>query len=301
MKRLLFTLAVVAIFSLNMNSQSNVMNLWEGDAPFNKKDVKIEEVNENHRISKVSVPQLYHFPVESESKKPAVIIIPGGGYAREAFNHEGLMAAEWFNNLGVEAFVLKYRLPDTELVENASFVPLMDAQQAIYYVRENAAKWNVDSTNVGVIGFSAGGHLAASASTLFTQPVNKNLKPEMVRPDFSILLYPVISMDDACTHKGSKVRLLGEHPDVSLVELFSTEKQVTEQTPITLLVHAVNDYAVPVENSDRYASNLHKKGGAVTKVILPEGGHGFGFDPKRPVAYWTQYLEVWLNANITKK
>ena len=298
MEKLIIYLLAMVVYT-SVYGQTEVINLWEGNAPFNK-DVQVKEVDENNRISKVTVPQLYHYAIESDSLKPAIVIFPGGGYIREAIDHEGYMAAEWFNKQGFEAFVLKYRLPDEELVNNASYVPLMDGQQAMYLVRSNASKWNIDPTRIGVIGFSAGGHLASTVSTLFTEPVNKSLKSEEVRPDFSILMYPVISMEDAITHKGSKVNLLGEHPDVSLVEYFSTENQVSEKTPVTLMVHAINDGAVPVANSDRYANNLHAKGGSVTKIILPEGGHGFGFDPKRPVAYWTGYLKVWLKANIIK-
>lgn len=299
MRHTILLLSFIIIAAFNMNAKYKVINLWEEKAPFNK-DVQIEELDVNNRVSKVSVPQLYHFSIESDSVKPAIIVIPGGGYVREAINHEGYMAAEWFNKMGFEAFVLKYRLPDDELVVNSSFVPLMDAQQAINLVRSRASEWNVDTACIGVIGFSAGGHLAASASNLFTEPVSKTLKSKDVRPDFSILMYPVISMDDQITHKGSKINLLGEHPDVSLVEKFSLENQVSKKTPITLMVHAIDDGAVPVANTDRYASSLHQKGGVVTKVILPLGGHGFGFDPKRPVAYWTDYLDVWLKNNIIK-
>ncbi|MBN2165545.1 MAG: alpha/beta hydrolase [Marinilabiliaceae bacterium] len=282
-----------------MFSQFEKINIWEGKAPFNK-DVTVEEQDVNNRVSKVTVPQLYHYSIKSDSLKPAIIVIPGGGYVREAINHEGYMAAEWFNKQGFEAFVLKYRLPDEEIVDNSSFVPLMDAQEAIRIVRKRAAEWHIDTARIGVIGFSAGGHLAASVSTLFIKPVNSKNNSADVRPGFSILMYPVISMDDACTHKGSRENLLGEHPDVSMLEQFSLEKQVSSKTPVTLMVHAIDDRAVPVENTDRYAVSIIKSGGDVTKVILPQGGHGFGFDSKRPVAYWTQYLEVWLKNHIIK-
>ena len=299
MNKIYALISLLILGTTGMLSQQKTINLWEGKVPDNK-DVQVEEYNQNNRISKVTVPQLYHYPIKSKKQKPAVVIIPGGGYVREAIDHEGFMAAEWFNSMGFEAFVLKYRLPDESLFENSSYVPLMDAQQAIYLVKSKAKEWNIDVNNVGVIGFSAGGHLAASVSTLFMSPIYDERFSEEVRPDFSVLMYPVISMDDACTHKGSKKNLLGENPSKESVEFFSLENRVSEQTPITLLVHSIDDGAVPVENTDRYAKNLHDKGGNVTKVILPEGGHGFGFDPKRPVAYWTQYLEVWLKANVIK-
>ncbi len=297
MKKSLFVISLLVLNVFQMYSQKQVIDLWEGDAPFSK-GVKVEEQNVDYRVSRVTVPQLYHYPAEGNEPRPAVIIIPGGGYAVEAIDHEGYLAAEWFNQRGFEAFMLKYRLPDDDLFDNSSFVPLMDAQQAVYLVRSRAKEFNIDPKRVGVIGFSAGGHLAASVSTLFTKPVDKERTSEEVRPDFSVLMYPVISMDLACTHMGSRQNLIGKAPSVELVEYFSLEKQVSEQTPVTLLVHSLDDGAVPVENTDRYANNLFEKGGDVTKVILPIGGHGFGFDAKRPVAYWTQYLDVWLKTNV---
>lgn len=281
----------------------NSFNLWEGEAPYNKKGVSVEEVNINNRFSKISVPQLYHYAstIESETKKPAIIIAPGGSYSGEVFNHEGFMVAEWFADQGVEAFILKYRLPDQELVDNFSFVPLMDAQEAIAWVRSNAKEYNIDDQNIGIIGFSAGGHLAASASTLFKEPVNTMRTSKEVRPDFSILIYPVISMDDKITHKGSKRNLIGNTPAKELVEKFSLENQVTEETPITLLVHSADDKVVPVTNTESYANNLTSKGVNVTKIILPIGGHGYGFKTSEDVFYWTEYLAIWLNANILNK
>ncbi|MFT3740559.1 MAG: alpha/beta hydrolase [Breznakibacter sp.] len=282
-------------------AQTQRIALYEGEVPFNKPGVTVTEVNENNRISRVSKPELYHFAVKVNKKdelKPAIVIVPGGGYAREAFDHEGLMAAQWFSERGYEAFVLKYRLPDRDIVENASNVPLMDGQQAIYLVRSRAREFGVDPSKVGIIGFSAGGHLASTVSTLFAKPVNPTLAQADVRPDFSILMYPVISMDTVLTHRGSRENLLGKNPTQEAVNYYSTQNQVSAQTPVTLMVHAIDDGAVPVGNTDVYANNLFKAGGKVSKVILPIGGHGFGFDPKRPVAYWTGYLETWLKANV---
>ena len=140
--------------------------------------------------------------------------------------------------------------------------------------------------------------MAASASTLFKNPVNPRQTPETVRPDFSILMYPVITMDNRYTHLGSKENLIGKNPPAELERLFSLENQVSKKTPVTLLIHAINDDAVPVQNSDLYAENLYEKGGDVTKIILPFGGHGFGFREEIPVSSWTNYLEVWLKTRI---
>ena len=292
----------VFIVGINMCAQQQQYNLWEGEIPYNKKGISVKEIVKNYSYHKITVPQLYHYPSKVQGdKKPAIIVIPGGGYVREAFNHEGFMAGEWFSDKGVETFVLKYRLPDRELVENASYVPLMDAQQAIYWVRKNADKYGVDPNNIGVIGFSAGGHLAASASTLFKEPVNKQLKSADVRPDYSILMYPVISMDDAITHKGSKENLLGKNPTSQMVEKFTLENQVSNETPITLMIHSSNDGGVVVANTENYANSLVENGVDVTKIILPIGGHGFGFRKTDEISYWTGYLDIWLNANVINK
>lgn len=301
MKTLSITFFMALLSHMAALAQTQRIALYEGEVPFNKPGVSVAEVNDNNRISKVSKPELYHFAVKGKKKeglKPAVVIVPGGGYAREAFDHEGLMVAAWFNKRGYEAFVLKYRLPDRDIVENASNVPLMDGQQAIYLVRSRAGEFGVDPHKVGIIGFSAGGHLASTVSTMFAKPVNDKLASSDVRPDFSILMYPVISMDTVLTHRGSRDNLLGKKPTDEAVAYYSTQNQVSAQTPITLMVHSLDDGAVPVVNTDVYANNLFKAGGKVTKVILPIGGHGFGFDPKRPVAYWTGYLETWLRANV---
>ncbi len=271
--------------------------LWEGEPPFNLPGVTVEEFVEDGRVSKVSHPELAHYPAAGGgAPRPAVVILPGGGYARQSTLFEGTMAAQWFNEQGIEAFVLKYRLPDEEIVSQPAFVPLLDARQAIALVRARAAEFGVDPARVGIIGFSAGGHLAASASTLYALEVPGAPTPAQARPDFSILVYPVITMDGRFTHRGSRRNLIGELPSPAHLALFSLENQVSAQTPMTLLVHALDDRAVPVENSDAYAANLHAAGGDVTKLILPVGGHGFGFKPDSPVPYWTQYLAVWLRA-----
>lgn len=292
--------SLLLMFATTIILSQNPVNLWEGEAPFNKKGITIPEINEGARISKVSVPQLYHYPAvqASDTLKPAIVIIPGGGYAREAFDHEGTMVGEWFAARGFEAFVLKYRLPDEELTDNSTFVPLMDAQQAIHLVRTRSNLYNIDPNNIGIIGFSAGGHLAASASTLFNEPVNKGLSSGNVRPDFSILIYPVITMDANNTHMGSRENLIGPYPETDLIEQFSLELQVTEQTPKTFMLHSADDGAVPVINTEQYAQNLTQKGVQVTKIILPVGGHGFGFRTSGEVAYWTAYLDIWLKNNI---
>ncbi|MGQ1945916.1 alpha/beta hydrolase [Geofilum sp. OHC36d9] len=301
----LLTLSIIILgmlMSATVYSQTAI-NLWDGTAPFNKKGIQVQEINKNARISRVTVPQLFHYAsqVKSAAQKPAIVIFPGGGYVREAFDHEGTKVAEWFSALGFDAFVVKYRLPDDDLFDNSCYVPLMDAQQAVYWVRKHAAQYGIDPHNIGVIGFSAGGHLAASASTLFGDPVNEALTTEDVRPDFSLLIYPVISMSDAYTHAGSKRNLIGDNPTDELTNHFSLENQVTETTPKTFMIHAFDDGSVPVANTEMYATNLAGKGVDVTKIIIPRGGHGFGFRTTGAAAYWTGYLETWLRANVLGK
>jgi acetyl esterase/lipase len=289
----------ITIVTMNISGQTFIP-LWQDEIPFNKKGVNIAEINENHRISKVSVPGLYHYGAKNTENinKPAIVIVPGGGYSRQAFDHEGIMVAEWFSQRGYEAFILKYRLPDDEIVENPWLVPLCDGQQAIYYLKNNSEKFNINTQQIGIIGFSAGGHLAASVSTLFNSPVIDSLNSDGVRPSFSILIYPVISMDDAITHKGSKENLLGKNPSSEMVNKFSLELQTSVNTPVTFIIHAIDDKSVVAQNSSIYAENLYKNGGDVTKIILPTGGHGFGYRDSSPVAYWTLYLETWLNSRI---
>jgi acetyl esterase/lipase len=299
MKTSILIIATLMISIGTVFSQTEIP-LWKGDIPRNKAGINVDEINDDSHISKVTIPALYHFKaqVDSSELKPAIIIIPGGGYWIEAIDHEGWMAAKWFAERGFEAFVLKYRLPDETMVNDAHLVPLMDAQEAIALVRSRASEFGINPENIGIIGFSAGGHLAASASTLFGNPINNLRSPEDIRPDFSILMYPVITMDDRYTHQGSKENLIGKSPTTELVSMFSMENQVSGKTPVTLLIHAIDDNAVSVQNSDLYADNLHKNGGDVTKIILPFGGHGFGFRTGTPISSWTDYLEVWLNSKI---
>lgn len=294
----LFTTCIIVFIAMTTSAQTRIP-LWDDVPPYNRPEINKNEMWDGNNVSNVSIPELYHFSaVESSKPRPAIIIVPGGGYARQAFSHEGTMVAEWFTRLGFEAFVLKYRLPDPEIVDNRSFVPMMDGQQAIHYVRSHAAEFNIDPARVGIMGFSAGGHLAASVATLFGSPVNTQLKPSDVRPDFSILVYPVITMEESHTHAGSRERLLGLTPSVNLIQQFSLEKQVSGEMPNTLLIHSFDDKSVPVDNSELFSRNMHQAGADVTKIILPEGGHGYGFRPASPVAYWINYLEIWLKSRI---
>jgi acetyl esterase/lipase len=225
-----------------------------------------------------------------------VIICPGGGYGILAWEKEGTKVAELFNSWGITAFVLKYRLPDDTTMIDKSIAPLQDAQQAIRLVRSNAAKWNINPRSIGIMGFSAGGHLASTAATHFSYYADPTTTDTTsVRPDFAILLYPVVSFDQAITHKGSKNNLLGPNPTAEKVALYSNELQVTASTPPSFLVHAGDDGAVPVENSVRYYLACIKNKVPVEMHLYPKGGHGFGLNNSTTTDIWMDRMHNWLN------
>ena len=215
------------------------------------------------------------------AKKPngqAIVACPGGGYAGIAVTHEGHDMAAWFNTQGITYAVLHYRMP-----YGKHEIPLSDAHQAIRYMRKNAEKWGIEQ--LGIMGSSAGGHLASTAATHFT---------EETRPDFQILFYPVVTMTDY-THQGSKDNLLGKNPSEELVKLYSNEWQVTEQTPPAFIMHSSNDDAVPVLNSINYYLALCKHGVWSSMHLYPVGGHGWGYNENFPYkSQWKDELEKWL-------
>lgn len=250
------------------------------------------------RISDVSVPTYRFFPATS-SKNPqsCVVICPGGGYRILASSHEGYDIAAKFNEIGVSALVLYYRLPADSAQVEKKYAPLQDAQAAIALVRTNAAKWNIDPAKVGIMGFSAGGHLAATASTHFNKDYTGLLSSANLRPDFSILLYPVISMR-SFGHGGSKQSLLGKNPTEEELALFSNEEQVTAQTPRAFIVHASDDNAVPLKNSLLYAERLTANKISVDLHVYAKGGHGFGLNNKTTSGdLWFDRLISWMKAN----
>ena len=250
------------------------------------------------RISDVSVPTYRFFPAPaSKNPQSCVVICPGGGYRILASSHEGYDIAAKFNEIGVSALVLYYRLPADSAQVEKKYAPLQDAQAAIALVRTNAAKWNIDPAKVGIMGFSAGGHLAATASTHFNKDYTGSLSGANLRPDFSILLYPVISMRPF-GHGGSKQSLLGKNPTEEELALFSNEEQVTAQTPKAFIVHASDDNAVPLKNSLLYAERLTANKVPVDLHVYAKGGHGFGLNNKTTSGdLWFDRLISWMKAN----
>jgi acetyl esterase/lipase len=247
------------------------------------------------RIAKVSVPTLtFYKPAQANGK--AIIICPGGGYTILAFDYEGTRVAAELNKWGITAFVLKYRLPDDEIMINKSIGPLQDAQQAIRLVRANAKQWGVHKNKIGIMGFSAGGHLASTAATHFNFKADAaNTDTTSVRPDFAILIYPVISLDSNITHKGSSNNLLGTTPSSEKIIQFSNELQVTTTTPPSFLLHAGNDDAVPVANSIRYYEACIKNNVPAEMHLYPKGGHGFSMNNTTTEDKWMERLKNWMN------
>nr|WP_233173765.1 alpha/beta hydrolase [Pedobacter sp. ASV19] len=237
------------------------------------------------KLSKEDAPTLtLYLPIKEKATGTAVLVIPGGGYGFLAFEEEGIAIGKAFAEKGISAFVLKYRLPKKEAMRDKSFGPLMDAQQAMKMIRSNAANWNVNPAKVGVIGYSAGGHLASTLGTHFSNSYIPNKENISLRPDFMILVYPVISMNDQLTHMGSKINLLGMEPSKEKVDLFSNELQVTKETPPTYLTYCGDDGVVDVNNSIVFYQALQKNGVDAELHLFPKGNHGF--TQRLPVSEW---------------
>jgi acetyl esterase/lipase len=243
----------------------------------------------------ISRPTLTVFlPAQSRAATPAVVICPGGSYRGVSIDKEGYSVAQAFNRFGVAGIVLKYRTPSARHMQQTWSGPLQDAQQAMSVVRARAGEWNIDSKLVGIVGFSAGGHLAASASTLFAEPVLAEHQSERVRPDFSVLVYPVISMQDELTHAVSREQLLGAAPSAELIERFSTERAITDATPPAFLIHAADDASVVVGNSLRYFEALVARKISAQLLAYPRGGHGFGLVNATTPDRWIDRVQLWM-------
>ncbi len=246
-------------------------------------------------ISKVSVPTLTLYePAKGKSNGTAVIICPGGGYSGLAMGHEGHQVAERFASIGVTAFVLKYRLPSDAIMLDRSVGPLQDVQQAIYNVRKNAGKWNIDPAKIGIMGFSAGGHLASSLTVHYKDVKIENKEGISLRPNFSVLIYPVISFTEFA-HAGSAKNLVGT--DETLLQYFSNDKYVNSETPPTFMVHANDDKTVPVQNSILFNLAMVKAKAKAELHIYQAGGHGFGMKNPTTTEDWFLNLESWLKGN----
>jgi acetyl esterase/lipase len=300
-KAVLFLLSL--LMSISAFSQKKEILLWEKiPGEIQAKDYTEKIDYDTNKVAKgirnVTQPTLTAFFADpKKSNGTSVLICPGGGYEHLSITKEGYKVAEWLNSLGINAFVLKYRLPSDLIMKDKSIGPLQDAQEALRLIRRNAGKWQLNPNKIGVLGFSAGGHLAATLSTHYDDKVYASTDTTSARPDFSILIYPVISMESAITHDGSKNNLLGTNATDEIIQKYSNEKQVTATTPIAFLVHATDDKAVPVENSINYYLALKKQKVAAELHIYESGGHGFGLGVKGTNEFWTKTCEKWLSAN----
>jgi acetyl esterase/lipase len=275
-----------------------VLSLYSGKIPNSKPSPNREkkEVRDTGMeiISAISVPTLTVFvPKTAAVSRTSVIIFPGGGYRINAIRHEGLDIAKKLNEWGVTAFVLKYRIPDDATMVNKEIGPLQDAQQAISFVRQNAAKWNIDPNRIGIMGFSAGGHLASTAATHFNNRVIDDSRVS-VRPDFLVLGYPVISFSDSIGHLGSRENLLGKSPSEKKIQEYSNELRVSAETPPTFLFHAADDKGVLPANSIVFFESLLRHNVPAELHIYERGGHGFGMDIGGSDEKWMNSLRNWL-------
>ncbi len=299
-------LAALAFFIFcNISAaQSFTLNLWPDGIPGSLisaeyKEVSVVEDGIITRWNKVTDPSVtVCLPPEDKATGTAVLICPGGGYGTLAFNHEGNDIAKWLNDNGIAGIILKYRLPSDQIMKDKSNGPLQDAQEALRIIRRNARAWNINPSRIGVIGFSAGGHLASTLSTHFDEKVYEPKDNTSARPDFSILIYPVISMDESFTHMGSRRNLLGENPAAETLRHFSNELQIRENTPPAFLVHSADDAAVPVRNSMAYYEGLVKFNIPSELHVFQKGGHGYGLAVNRETqSAWPRLCLEWLKAS----
>lgn len=295
------SLLIVFLTAVFMNAEAQtVIPLYPGKIPNSiaGPDEEIKNVNETGQVryAKVSKPTLeIYLPEKEKATGAAVVIVPGGGYRIVSYTNEGTDIASEFTKMGVAAFILKYRLPSDKTMTDKTIGPLQDAQMAIKTVRSRAKEWGIDTAKVGIIGFSAGGHLASTAGTHFDTPVIDNKEKINLRPDFMILVYPVISLTEELMHKGSRDNLIGDAPAEELTRKYSNDQQVSAQTPPTMLIHASDDKTVKVQNSLRFYEALVKNGVSAEMHIYPKGGHGFGIGPDRAPDHWTDRVQHWLS------
>lgn len=294
MNTLKFLLVVICFFPFTIQAQE-IIPLYPDSIP-NAKPTTLPDVPQNPSglVRRSIYPTLeVYLPEKEKANGTAVVICPGGGYSVIVYEGEGIAIAKEFAKNGVAAFVLKYRLPNDSFEVNKTIAPLQDAQQAIKTLRDNAAKWNVDTTKVGIIGFSAGGHLASTAATHYRKALIENKSNTNLRPDFQILVYPVISMQDSLTHAGSRRQLLGVQPSKEMMDDYSNELQVDKDSPPAYLTHTADDKVVDVDNSIIYFEALRHHNVPVEMHIYPKGNHGFIF--KHPG--WMQPLFEWMKIN----
>lgn len=279
------------IFTLLMSFLFGFLNAQEQLALYSD----IPNTKDTADISKNSPALFSYIPTDIKHNK-IFLILPGGGYHHLAMDHEGHQVAKRLSDLGYCAFVLKYRLPSAKQQLDKRIAPIQDAQRALVVIKEKMKATKIKEPMVGVMGFSAGGHLASTLSTHYGMDYhNTNLSSKLLRPDFSVLVYPVISMEDGVTHNGSKISLIG--PEVKEEDLmrFSNDKQITKDTPPAFLIHAKDDLAVPIENSLRYQNALNSFKIPNHLFTYEVGGHGFGMHNKKEPKEWFDMMLKWVD------
>lgn len=293
----IFTLSMISTFA------QQEINLYAGQIPNSKNCATNNETEINQWgqpvYKTINTPTLTIYqPTSDAANKTAILICPGGGYTILAVKHEGHDIAKAFAEIGITAFVLKYRLPNDSCMTNKEWVPLIDAQAAIKYIRNNANKYGINQHKIGVIGFSAGGHLASTLATQFHWNLNNDGSKTSARPDFAILGYPVISMNEEFTHAGSRNKLLGKNASTANINQFSSELQVSKNTPPCFIFHAKDDQTVPVKNSIKMKAALDAENIPAELLLMDEGNHGFGLHNKKSTVQWFDEIKKWLTLTI---
>lgn len=286
MRRILTILMLMTFYVTTQGQEGREMPLWP----------------EEHSKSGFEPTLTVFRPQGGKVADAAVVVCPGGGYTHLAAEHEGVQVAAWLNKLGITAVMLKYHhMQAVNNLPSLHPLPLQDAQRAIQWVRSRAAELKVDPGKIGILGFSAGGHLASSAATHFREgnPAAEDPVERLSsRPDFAVLLYPVITFQEPYLHRGSRDNLLGKAPADSLVKAFSNETRVNSETPPAFLAHTDEDKGVPAENSLFFYQALRKAGVPAEIHIFQEGRHGLGLGPEEmPFSRWPELCEAWLKAN----
>ena len=288
MKKIITSSLLLILFSTNLTFAQKKIPLYDSalECDIDKKDSIVEKDGSTY-IYEIKTPEMWYYPSENkEDNKPAIIVIPGGGYTFLSITNEGISIAKWLNGLGIDAFMLKHRLPNNYSSPCKQRVATEDALKAVELIRENSSKWNIDSKNIGVIGFSAGGHLASTISTKGELNLNK--------PNFAVLVYPVITMNiNSKTWTFSN--LFGENTSPDIINKYSNDLNVNSQTPPTILIHSNNDKGTPPENSLSYYSALRKNNIPAALHIWEDGGHGYGLGKGRgSIESWPKIVKEWL-------
>lgn len=299
MKKLPFLIILLTIIAPSINAQETV-KLWTDGIPFSNGIIGEEEIPNPGRVRNIQDPTItVYLPEKEHNTGGAVVICPGGGYWLLAIDHEGHDIAKWFNEIGVAGIVVKNRLPTSNNITFKSEVAMIDAQRAMRMTRYNAEEWGIDKDKIGIMGFSAGGHLASTVGTHYDYGMSRTDDPilqESCRPDFMILMYPVIDMSGDIKHSGSAKNLIGENPTESQINRFSNQKQVTSDTPPTILIHSTDDKGVPVANSIVFYEALVAHDVPAELHIFNSGAHGYGLGRQDGTSHndWPKNVEAFL-------